>query len=195
MSTKIDARQVIDRDLLNRITGASGSQTDTIVAALNSEITPPLAFSVTGVNRVVTIGNISVTNPSTNLNRSVPPIANLIPAFTSGTITLDPTGAGTATPSVGVALALGMIASRFMRVGINIDSLGLLTLTKGIQATTLAAASTPEVPSGLFGIGHIVVRTDGSNNVANVLTSDLYQYVGGGGGSGAGNYARIFMNT
>jgi hypothetical protein len=191
MATKIDARQVIDRDLLNRITGASGSQTDTVFAALNSEITPPLAFSVTGANRVVTIGNITVTNPSTNLNRTVPPISQLLPAFSSGTVTFDPTGAGNATPSAGSALALGMTASKFMRVGVSIDPLGSLTLTKGTEAASLAAATTPAVPSGLFGIGQIVVRTDGSNNVANVLTSDLYQYVGGGGGSGSGDASSI----
>ena len=194
MSTKIDSRQVIDRDLLNRITGASGSQSDTIITALNSEITPPLAFSVTGTSRILTIGNITVINPSTNLNRTIPPISNLLPTFASGTVTLGATGAGSATPSVGTVLALGMIASRFMRVGMNINSLGILTLTKGVQGATLVAATTPEIPDGLFGIGQIVVRTDVSNNVANVLASDLYQYVGGGGGSGSGSYARIFMN-
>ena len=188
---KFDARQVIDRDLLTRITGASGSQTDTIIAALNSEITPPLALSVTGANRVVTIGNITVFNPSTNLNRTVPPISNLLPTFSSGTVTISASGAGNATPSVGTVLALAMVASRFMRIGVSIDPLGSLTLTKGTQAATLAAATTPAVPSGLFGIGQIIVRTDGSNNVANVLTSDLYQYVGGGGGSGSGDASSI----
>ena len=188
---KFDARQVIDRDLLTRITGASGSQTDTIIAALNSEITPPLALSVTGANRVVTIGNITVFNPSTNLNRTVPPISNLLPTFSSGTVTISASGAGNATPSVGTVLALAMVASGFMRIGVSIDPLGSLTLTKGTQAATLAAATTPAVPSGLFGIGQIIVRTDGSNNVANVLTSDLYQYVGGGGGSGSGDASSI----
>ena len=180
---KVDARQIIDRDLLARTTGASGSQTDTMFTALNSEITPPLAFSVTGANRIVTIGNITVFNPSTNLNRTVPPISQLLPAFASGTVTLDATGAGNATPSVGTTLALAMVASRFMRIGVSIDAIGSLSLTKGTQGATLATATTPAVPSGLFGIGHIVVRTDASNNVANVLTSDIYQYMGGGGGT------------
>lgn len=191
MATKTDIRQFISRDTLTRTTGAAGSQLDAVIRALESEITPPLALSATGANRVLTIGNITVTNPSTSLKRTVPPISNLLPAFTSGTVTMSATGAGTATPSVGSAVSLGMTASQFMRIGVSIDPTGTLLLTKGTAAASLAAAGTPAVPSGLFAIGHVVVRTDGSNNVANVLVSDIYQYVGGGGGSGSGSGSSI----
>lgn len=187
MTTKFDARQTISRDTLTRITGAANSQADDIFRALDSEITPPLALTATGANRVVTIGNITVTNPDTSLNRTIPPISNLIPSFTTATVTLSATGAGTATATGGSTVNLGMTASQFLRIGISLTATGVITLTSGTAAASLAAATIPPTVSGLFAIGHVVVRTDGSNNVANVLKGDLYQYVGGGGGSGTGN--------
>lgn len=189
MATSTDIRQMRSRDTLDRITGVADSKLDLIVRDLNSEITPPLPFSVTGANRVVTIGNITRTNPTTGLNRTIPPISNLLPSFTSATVTMSATGAGTATPSVGSAINLGMTASQFLKIAVNIDATGSITLTSGTAGASLAAATTPASISGLFAVGFFVVRTDGSNNVANVLTTDLYQYVGGGGsgGSGTGN--------
>ena len=84
-----------------------------------------------------------------------------------------------------------MTASQYMKLGINITSTGVLILLAGTPGASLAAATTPAAISGTFAIGYVVVRTDGSNNVQNVLNSDIYQYVGGGGGSGTGNASTI----
>jgi hypothetical protein len=81
-----------------------------------------------------------------------------------------------------------------LKVGINLDAVGNMTLTAGTAAGSLAAASAPPGISNTFGIGYFVLRTDGSNNVANILTSDLYQYMGGGGSGGSGN-ANSFLET
>lgn len=186
MTTQTDLRQIRSRDTLDRITGAADSKADLIVRNLNSEITPPLAFSVTGTDKILTIGNIVKANPTTGLNRTIPPISNTLPTFSSATVTLGAAGTNNATPSTGSAIALGMIASQFLKIGVNVDATGTLTLTSGTPASSLAAATTPATVSGLFAIGYFVARTNASNVVQNVLATDLYQYVGGGGGNGSG---------
>ena len=195
MASQTDVRQLIYRPAAPRITAAAGSAGDTIITALNSEVTPPLALQAsTTPDLILNVGNITVTNPSSGLNRSIPPILNLLPTFASGTVTLSASGSGTATPSGGSAVNLSMTASQYLKLGVNITSTGVLTLLAGVPGASLAAATVPASVGGTFAIGYLVVRTDGSNNVQNVLNSDIYQYVGGGNGSGTGTYARIFLN-
>lgn len=178
-NTKTDIRQLRSRDSLPRLTGAVNSQLDDIVRQVDHEVTPPLPLSSVGTDRVLHIGAITQTNSDTNLNRTIAPISNTIPIFTSGTVTLSATGAGSATPSTGSPISLGMVASQFLRIGVNIDSTGTLFLTSGTPAGSLAAATTPNVPGGMLSIGQVVARTNGSNNVQNVLESDIYQYSNG----------------
>jgi len=188
MSTKTDIRQFRSRSLLARLTGVTDSQLDTIIDALEKEVTPPLALSASSTpNLVLNIGNIAVANPSTSSTHIISPISNSLPSFTSGTVTAASTGAGNITPSVGSAIALGMTSSQYLRVSINIGSTGTLTLTKGSAASSLAAATIPVTVAGLLAIGHVVIRTDGSNNVQNILNSDVYQYVGDGVGISSGS--------
>lgn len=190
-----DLRQLRSRDTLTQISpNTSGVQADAIVRSIDSELDMPLRMRQTypTANLVLNIENITLTNPLTLRNKTIPPINNVLPVFTSGTITIDTTGAGNATPSIGSAFALGMTASRFLKIGVNLLSNGSLVLIPGTIGASLAAATNPAMVG--FAIGYFVVRTDGSNNTQTILNSDIYQYVGGGGGSGNSGYARIFLS-
>lgn len=181
MATRPDIRQSISRDFLDQVLatdpGATGKQVDAVLRSFNNEVTPPLRMKQTTVaNRVLNIGAITVTNPDTSRVRTVVPIHGLLPTFTSGTVTLDATGAGNATPSVGSLIALAMTASQFMKIGVSLNSSGQLVLSKGTAAGSLAAAGAPAALSDNHAVGYFVARTDGSNNVQNVLDSDIYQY-------------------
>lgn len=190
MPNQTDIRQLRARATLDRTTAAANSSLDTIVQALNKEITPPFAMSVAGGTRTVAIGAPTVVNPTTEINKTISPISGLIPNG-SWSVVVDATGAGNATPSSGAVVALGMTANQVMRLGINVDASGALTLTKGTAAANFGTSGIPPVPSGLYPIGYVVVQTDGSNLVSNFLRSNLYQYQSGGssGGSGTGNTA------
>jgi hypothetical protein len=193
--TRLDARQSIVRDTLTQLAAdAANVELDNIARSADSELTMPLRLKQTYpvANLVLNIGNILVTNPEHSRKRTIQPIGGLIPSFTSGTVTLSSTGGGSATPSAGSALSLGMSASQFMKIGVNLISDGTLVLTSGTPGASLAVATIP-APVGLS-IGYLVVRTDVSNNVQNILDSDIYQYSGGGGGGGLSGYARIFLN-
>jgi hypothetical protein len=143
-------------------------------------------LSVAGTNRVVNIGSIFVTNPETNKNKTIPTIGNALPAFTSGTVTAPATGSGSITVSAGSPLTIAMTANQFLKIGININKVGNISLSAGTAGSSLAAATAPAAIANTFSPGYIVLRTDGSNNMANILNSDIYQYVGGGGGGSSG---------
>jgi hypothetical protein len=163
MATKIDIRQAVSRDSLGRITGTSGSQLDDITRALNTEITPVFALSVTGANRVVTVGAGTLANPDTGTSKAILSNGGTITSFASGTVTLDATGAGNATPSAGSALGLGMTASQFMYIGISITSAGNIALVKGTAGASQGAATIPARVSGNYPVGYFLVQTNGSN--------------------------------
>jgi hypothetical protein len=197
MTTKLDARQIISRDLLDQVATAAGVELDNLLRSLNNNDTPPLKLSCTGANRVVSVGSIFVQNPETLKYRTIPTVSNALPNFTSGTITAGATGAGTIvySPSIAAPLSIGMTASQYRKFGINMDAVGNLTLTAGTAAASLAAATAPPGISNTFGVGYFVLRTDGANNVQNVLLSDLYQFVGGGGAGGGSGDANSFLET
>lgn len=177
MSSKTDLRQTRSRDTLSRTTGAADSQGDLIVKNLNSEVTPPLALSASNpVSRVVNIGAINVSNATTGLTKTIQPIAETMPTFTGGTITLPSSGGGSATPSVGSTLSLSMTSSQFLKLGVNINSAGSLVLTKGTAGASAAAATLPATAPGSLALGYILVQTDGSNNVQNISGSGLFEY-------------------
>jgi len=197
MTTHFDIRQSISHDTLDQLVTTTGKEVDDILRSVNSELTPLLRMvpANPGASLILNIGAISAANPETSRNRVIPPINNLLPTFASGTIMLSGTGAaGTATPSVGAVLNFVMAASQYLKIGVHLDATGNLLLTSGTPAGTLAGASAAPVASGTYAIGYLVVRTDGSNAIQNIASSDVYQYVGGGTGSGAGGASLLDPN-
>lgn len=191
--SKFDARQTISKDLLDQLTIASGVELDNILRAINSNVTYPLKLSATGLDRITSIGSIFVTNPETSKNRTIATILNTIPNFLGGTITAPVGGVGTITVSPGVNLAISMAANEFLKIGINMNSVGLIYLTAGLVGSSLVLATPPPGISDTFSVGYMVLRTDGSNLIQNTLASDIYQYDGGftGDAGAAVNSLRI----
>ena len=185
MATKLVSEQLISKSALSSLASAD-AELDNILSSINSQATPPLYMSENGGDRVLNISALSAANPETSRNKSINPINNTLPTFASGTVTLDATGAGNATPSVGSAIALGMSASQFLKIMIFLDQNGDLLLSAGTAGASLAAATIPNVVADTLPIGYLVVRTDGSNNVANIAATDVYQFSGNSVASSGG---------
>lgn len=189
MATKFDTRQSINHTILARLSGLADTELDDLLASINTEVTPPLALSTVGTNRVVNIANILATNSATGLTRTIPPISNTLPVFASGTVTLSSGGAPcTATPSAGSAYNFTVTSGNYIKLGINIDATGSLVLQAGTEGASAAAATVPPTVSNTFAIGYVIVHNTGGT-IDNILTSALVQFAGGsgGGGSGTGN--------
>ena len=178
--TIFDLRQSESHDLLTRLTGVAGSLADDIVRTVNAELTPPFALAATGnapgSGASVSIGSYNIQNPDTLISHTAAPVASTIPNLTTGTITLGATGGGSATPSSGAAIGLSMAASQFLPIGIGINSVGAIVLTRGTPAALLSGIVLPALSYGVTNVGYFVVRTNSSNNVQVVLGSDIYQF-------------------
>jgi len=183
MTTKLDSRQSISKDQLEQLVSNKDVELDNILRAIDSEVSIPFVMRETDptADLVINIGPISITNPETDRNRTITPIGGEIPAFISGTITMDATGAGSATPSAGVAISLDMSANEFLKIGVSINSNGDIYLQSGASGVTEAAAGTPSYIPETYAVGYIVIETDGSNNVQNMTPSKIYQFLGSGG--------------
>lgn len=180
MASLQDARQWVQRTVLERITNLADSQGDVILPALNSEVTPPLELKATDTpDLVVNVGPITVANPSTNLTRTTPLINGAAPAFTSGTVTFPAASGGNAVPSAGSSIVITVASGNFLKVGILLKDDGDLELVAGTEGASIAAATVPPSVDGTFYIGYVILENVGGT-IQNITNSRIIQFVGGG---------------
>lgn len=193
MATKFDSRQIINHTILARLSGVADTELDDLLASLNTELTPPLALSCVGTDRILNIANILATNAATGITRTIPPISNTLPTFASGTVTFSAASPCTATPSAGSPVVFNVASGNYIKIGINIDASGSLVIQAGTEGASAAAATVPPLVPNTFGIGYVIIHNTGGT-IDNILNSTLVQYMGGGGGSGSGD-ANSFLET
>lgn len=194
MSTKLDARQTISRDLLDQLVNATGTELDDILRALNEEATPPLRMSASSpADQILTIDSISVANPATGRNRTIPTISNTLPAFASGTVTVPTSSGGTVTVSPGTNSTLTLSVGNYIKMGVSLDASGNLSVQFGVEGASVAAATAPPAVNNTFAIGYVVLQNV-AGTISTVTDANIYQYVGGGGGGGSGD-ANSFLET
>jgi len=195
--TRFDIRQCIAHDTLDQIASAAGLSVDAILRAINSETTMPLRLSATSptANMVLNVGNIIVTNPQTARNRTIPHISNLLPAFSSGTVTFPATSGGNITFSdSGTTVVLNCSTGNYVKVLIYITSTGLMGVSVGTQAGSATASVIPIPVANTFSIGYIQVHNTGGT-IDSITNSIIYQFVGGGGGGNNNNIINVSSNV
>lgn len=195
-NSKIRTDAIGQNSALGRIApGATNTvpvELDNVLNALNSEVTPLLELKPSATpNLVVSVGALSATNPETGAKRVIPPISNLLPVFTGGTITFPSASGGSATPSAGTAIVITISVGNFLKVGISLTAAGNLVLQSGAQGATEALATAPALVPNSFAIGYVVLQNV-AGTIQPITAARIYQYVGGGaGGSGSGNASTI----
>lgn len=192
MTTIFDNRQSRQIAGLDQVAPTANTTTDNIMVSINSELTMPLRMTLSSnPGLVVSVGNIQVQNPQSSRFRTIPPINNLLPTFSSGTVTLPSSNNTSITVSPGTAATLNIVTSgNFKKIGLNLDATGNINLTFGAEASTIANATAPVTPSGMFGIGYIIAQNIGGT-IQNLTNASLVQYQGGGGSGGSGNASTI----
>lgn len=193
MPTKFDGRQSVSRDVLDQLAAAAGIEYDNLMRSINKELTPPLQMHQdTGSNRVLKIEDYTVTNPETLRKHSIPPINNVLPTGITFPISLTfPASSGgsvaiSGTAFSGTAPTLTVSVSQFIKVGVNFDANGNITLTFGTEGASVAAATAPPTVDGMYAIGFAVLQNV-AGTISNVTNTNVYQYVGSGGTSGSGS--------
>lgn len=180
MTTKIDSRQWIQRSTLERITNATDSEGDNILAAIDSEITPLLEMRASEpIDLTVNIGNIELQNSESGLKRVLAPISDSIPSFSSGTVTFPSASGSSTTVSAGTDITITISNDSFLKVGIHVDSNGDISLNTGTEGASESAATLPPALAGTKMIGYVTLETVGST-IQNIENSRIYQFVGPG---------------
>jgi hypothetical protein len=196
--TRFNSRQTTHRALLKALypqLPADGKELDDILESIDDELTMPLRMLQNfPADRILNIENIIVENSETGRKRTIPPIANLLPAFTSGTVEFPATSGGTIVVTPGTDATLTLTDNYYIKVGINLDATGDLNLTFGQEATTITNATNPPTVPNTFAIGYVIIWNNGGS-IYNVVNSYIYQYVGGGGGGSGTGDANSFLET
>ena len=178
MANKLDARQMIVRDLLSHIgNGLSNVEIDNLMRAINSDLYPLLRLDSDGAS-TITVQASSKVNPELSRKTEIPPINGVIPIFTTGTITFpaDNTGSITVLPGSAVSLSGPLGVNSFMKVGIHLKSDGDLAVTLGVEGASAALAAEPfDLPDALF-IGKVLIETDGLGVIQAISQSDVSQF-------------------
>lgn len=192
MTTKIDNRQSRQRSALDQLDNNTDLRLDTILNLTNDELTMPLRMRASSSpNQILNIDAVTVTTSDSgsghSRSRSIPPISNVMPTFTGGTVTFPSANNNNITNSTGgPTVLLNITASHFIKVGINLNALGQVQIVLGTSSAVSATATVPPVPSNTFGLGYITVQNV-AGTISTVTNANIVQYVGGGGGSGSGN--------
>ena len=81
MANKLDARQMIVRDLLSHIgDGNPNVEIDNLMRAINSDLYPLLRLDSDGAS-TITVQASSKVNPEYNRKTEIPPINGVVPSF------------------------------------------------------------------------------------------------------------------
>lgn len=194
----VNPNQLKSRKSLDQIaSGVSGVELDDLLQSIDKELKPPFAMRKQA-SHVVSIDSHESSNPivdndgdpaasgaGNDTKRVAAPIADGIPfSFTGGTVTIPTANNANITHSTSGTTSLLNIGTDlfYVRVGISINNLGVFTLTQGTEAATIAAAGTPAVTPNELPIGHFIVQRDdsggGGNEIKEIETTNIYQYVG-----------------
>jgi len=184
--TKINANQIVDRDILQQIFPyVPGQLLDTLLRSIDLDLTVPLRADASSTpNLVVTIGPAIVNNTVSGRQKSIPHIENQIPVFTSGTVTFPSADGGMITVSPGSNVTLNCPSGQFNKVLISLDSTGNLIVTQGTPNAVAASVAVPFPVSNTLPICYVILFNN-AGTIQNVVQNQIFQFgAGGGGGSG-----------
>jgi len=187
---KISSKQIVSKDVLKQLYKQSeyfandtdNIELDNLLRAIDSAVTPPLRMYETATpDLVLNIENVIVSNTETDIRRAIPLLSNILPAFSSGTVTFPASSGGNATPSAGGVIVITVSSGNFIKVGINLDSTGDIVLQAGTEGASEAAATVPSLVTGTFPIGYVVLENVGGV-IQNISNDRIVQYIGAGAG-------------
>lgn len=184
-TTLTSARQIVSRDILQEIFPyVPGQLLDELLRSIDRDLTVPLrADASSSPNLVITIGPAIVNNTVSGRQKSIPHVNNIIPTFTSGTITLPSSDTGTITVSPGASPTLNCPSGDFNKILVSLDSTGNLVLTQGTPNSLASNVAVPSPVTATIPICYFIVSNI-SGTIQPVVQNQIFQIAAGGGGSG-----------
>ncbi len=187
MPTLFNARQSVYRGILQELFPYVTDQTlDILLASINADLTPPLKVDASNpASLIINVGPAIVPNPESNRNKSISFINNVIPTFTSGTVTFPSANGGTISTSTGQTYVLTLPSGDYAQALLSLDTSGNLLVKVGTPSATLSGAAVPSPLSNSLPFAYVTLFNSGGT-VQNIVQNQIYQFVGGGGSGGGG---------
>lgn len=176
--TKIHDRQIEHRSNLPQLSNATKPTLKTVLPSVDEELTPlfKLAESVTP-DLILNIGAGSITNTETSRTKAFAPINKQHFTFTSGTITFPASSGGAITVSPGTNSTLTVGVGNYIKVLVQVDETGNLSVVSGTENVTEAGADVPAHSNKNLPIGYVVMHNTGGI-IDNVVDANIKQFVG-----------------
>lgn len=187
MGIELDVRQAEYRGILQQLfPNVAGKTLDILLASIDADLTVPLRVDATASpSLVVNVGPAIVANPESNRNKSISFINNIIPSFTSGTVTFPSTNGGNITTSTGGSTALTLPSNEYVQVLLSMDQSGNLIASPGTANAIEADAQVPVPTNSTLPFAYVTLFNN-AGTIANVTQANIFQFVGGGGSGGGG---------
>jgi len=184
--TIFSAKQTESRDLLSTLAPYIAKPLlDVLLRSLNADVQAPCRMDASATpDYVVSIQGSLVSNPESNRQHSIGHVGNLVPSFSSGTITFPASDGGNVVPSVGSNVALNCPSGQYVKVLVSLDSGANLVLTMGSPDSVEANALVPAPVPTATPVGYIKVHNTGGTIDA-IEQADIVQFMGSGGGGSA----------
>lgn len=186
MISKIHTRQVLSRDLLQRLwPNVASQELDNLLQSINSEVTP--VFELTPNNPANLILNVSprvISNSQSGYNKTMPPIKVGVPNLgASPTVTFPSSDGGNVVASPGNTIVLNCPSGNYVAILIAVKKDNTLFISQGTPQTSvdLALNNAPKIKTGTVPIGIVVVRNI-SGVIQNIDAQSIYQFGSGAGG-------------
>ena len=180
MTTKLDIRQSVSRDVLPQLAGAKGTQCDIVVQAIDTELTTPLRLQV-GLVSDINVGPVSSTNATTGRIKSLPPVNRQVPVFAGGTVVFPTDNGSDITFSTAGSTPVALTCAIYNEVYVLLflDATGKLGAIVGTPAAIGGATVPAPGTHDVFIIGSVRAHND-DGTIHAILQSDIAQFVGGG---------------
>ena len=181
MATNFDSRQSEYRGILQQLFPyATVTTLDLLLQSIDSDLTSPLKVDAANpASLVLSVGPAIVSNPESNRQRSISFINNLLPAFSSGTVTFPSSSGGNITTSTGGSTVLTVPSNQYIKVLLYMDQTGhILTVTGAPNVAEANALVPPPIPSTLA-FAYVSIFNN-AGTIQNIAQNKVFQFVGGG---------------
>lgn len=190
MISKIHTRQVLSRDLLQRLwPNVTSQELDNLLQSINSEVTPVFELTPNNpANLILNVGPRAISNPQSGYNKTMPPIKVGVPNLgASPTVTFPASDGGNVVASPGNTIVLNCPSGNYVAILVAVKKDNTLFISQGTPQVSvdLALNNAPKIKTGTVPIGIVVVRNI-SGVIQNIDAQSIYQFGSGAGGGGAG---------
>lgn len=162
--------------VLSRLGNSGTDLMDDLLTKLHQRLAVPGEMTVTGTNKIVSIGNTVVDIGPSGKKASLPQLNGIDLGNRNGTFNF---GTGVGSGDVQNATLPSMTASYYVKAGFEVRENGNIIVVFGNEGVSASAATAPAFSENAIRLGYVLLQDDGTGgtgNFANITYSTVYQF-------------------